>query len=89
MSYVNILWSIGFMAIGIVSVVVLPIIVVIFFVGVAGLIARLGRCKMSRELSPRLRRLSLEETTYRIARGGRDGQTILDQTINHLQGAGV
>lgn len=41
----NILYSIGVIAIGIFSVIVLPIIVVVFFVGVAGLIARLGICK--------------------------------------------
>lgn len=64
----NILCSIGLIAIGIFSVIVLPIIVVVFLVGVAGLIARLGRWKMSRELSPRLRNLSLEKATYRLAR---------------------
>ena len=59
----NILYLIGILALGIVSVVVLPIVVIVFFVGVAGLIARLGGWKMSRELSPRLRSLSLEEAT--------------------------
>ena len=59
----NILYLIGILALSIFSVVVLPIVVVVFFVGVAGLIARLGRWKMSRELSPRLKSLSLEEAT--------------------------
>jgi hypothetical protein len=51
----NILYLIGILALGICSVVVLPIIVVVFFVGVAGLIAPLERRKMSRKLSPRFR----------------------------------
>ena len=59
----NILYLIGILALGIVSVVVLPIVVIVFFVGVAGLIARLGRWKMSRELSPRWKRLSMEGAT--------------------------
>ena len=59
----NILYLIGILALGIVSVVVLPIVVIVFFVGVAGLIGWLGRWQMSRELSPRLRSLSLEEAT--------------------------
>jgi hypothetical protein len=59
----NILYLIGVIAIGIFSVVVLPITLVVFFVGVAGLVARLGRLKMSRELSPEFRSLSLKEAT--------------------------
>jgi hypothetical protein len=64
----SILYSIGLLAIGISSVIVLPIIVVVFFVGVAGLIARLEMWKICREPSPGLRNLSLEEATYRLAR---------------------
>jgi flagellar biosynthesis protein FlhB len=56
----NISYLIGVIAL---SVVVLPIMVVIFFVGVAGLVARVGSWKMSRELSPEFRSLSLEEAT--------------------------
>jgi hypothetical protein len=37
--------------------------VVIFFVGVAGLVARLASWKMSRELSPELMSLTVEEAT--------------------------
>jgi hypothetical protein len=59
----NISYLIGVIALGIFSVVVLPIMVVIFFVGVAGLVARVGSWKMSRELSPEFRSLSLEEAT--------------------------
>jgi hypothetical protein len=59
----NILYLIGVLALSLSSVVVLPIMVVVFFVDVAGLIARLGRWKMSREFSPRLRSLRLEKAT--------------------------
>jgi hypothetical protein len=59
----DLLYLIGVLALGLFSVVVLPIMVVVFFVDVAGLIARLGRWKMSRELSPRLRSLRLEKAT--------------------------
>jgi hypothetical protein len=53
----------GLVALSLFSVIVFPIMVVIFFVGIAGLVARFGRWKMRRELSPRLRGLSLEEAT--------------------------
>jgi hypothetical protein len=59
----NILYLIGVIAFGIFSVVVLPIIVVVFFVGVAGLVARLGRWKLSNYLSPKFMSLSVEEAT--------------------------
>jgi hypothetical protein len=53
----------GFIALSLFSVVVLPIIVAVFFVGVAGVVAKLGGWKMRKGLSPRLRGLSLEEAT--------------------------
>jgi hypothetical protein len=59
----NILYLIGVLALSIFSVVVLPIIVVVFFVGVAGLVARLGRWKLSKDLSPKFMSLSVEEAT--------------------------
>lgn len=60
----NILYlMLGLMAVGIFSVVVLPIMVVVFFVWVAGLVARVGSWTMSRKLSPEFRSLSLEEAT--------------------------
>jgi hypothetical protein len=60
----NILYLIGVIAIGIFSVVVLPITVVFFFVGVAGLVARRRRLKMRRELSPEVSSLSLKEAIF-------------------------
>ncbi len=64
----SILYSIlGLIAVGLFSVIALPIMVVILFVGVAGLVAGFGRWKMSKELSPEFRSLSVE-ATYRVAR---------------------
>lgn len=60
----SILYSIlGLMALGLFSVIVLPIMVVIFFVGVAGLVARLGESSLRIFHLPEFRSLSVEETT--------------------------
>jgi hypothetical protein len=49
---VNILYFIGgFVVLSLFSVIVLPITVVIFFVGLAGIVARVGRWKMIMEMS--------------------------------------
>jgi Flp pilus assembly protein TadB len=59
----SILYSIlGLVALGLFSVIVLPIMVVVFLVGVAGLVARFGRRKMSKEFSPEFRRAFLQES---------------------------
>jgi hypothetical protein len=49
---VNLLYFIGgFVVLSLFSVLVFPIIVVIFFVGLAGIVARVGRWKMIMEMS--------------------------------------
>jgi hypothetical protein len=59
----NILYPIlGFIALGIAAAIVLPIIVVIFFVGVAALVVSLGTWKLRTALSPRFRTLSVGPT---------------------------
>jgi hypothetical protein len=60
----SILYSIlGLIALGLFSVIVLPVLVVVFFVSVAGLVARLASWKMSRESSPELMSPAVEEAT--------------------------
>jgi hypothetical protein len=59
----DILYLIGVLALGLFSVVVLPIMVVIFFVGVAGLIASVGQWKTRTELEPRFSSLRVAEET--------------------------
>jgi hypothetical protein len=54
---------IGLIALSLFSVIAVPIMVVILFVGVAGTVVRLGRREMSRELASGFRRVSVEEAT--------------------------
>jgi hypothetical protein len=59
----NILYPIlGFIALGIAAAIVLPIIVVIFFLGVAGLVVSLGTWKIRMDLSPKFKTLSVGPT---------------------------
>jgi hypothetical protein len=52
-----------FVVISLLTVIVFPILIVISLVGLAGVIARMGRWNMSSELSPGLHSLSLEKAT--------------------------
>jgi Na+/H+-dicarboxylate symporter len=58
----SIVYSIlGFIALGLFSVIVLPIVAVSFFVGVAGLVAGVGRWKTRTELEPKFSSLRVAE----------------------------
>jgi hypothetical protein len=58
----SIVYSIlGLIALGLFSVIVLPIAVVSFFVGVAGLVASVGRWKTRTQLEPRFSGLCVAE----------------------------
>lgn len=59
----SILYPIILIALGLFSVVVLPIMLVIFFLGIAGLAASIGKRKTKTKLSQKLQTLTVAEKT--------------------------